>query len=190
LAALDTLAGGMQAVSNVSGAQGGAQSLSGLPTNLAAQLSGGLVGTGVQAASYAADAAPGSIYTYVMTGEFKFEASTSSRLLFGMTGSSSLNHGFDTFDLSISNNGVSLYSHTFTTLSEANAFFNAQVMDFGLFGQAGMQDVVITSSLTAGSMAGYGFSYAVAAVPEPVEWLMMLMGLSVILVVQRRRSRA
>jgi hypothetical protein len=188
---LPALDGSFQAVSNVNGAPGaaGGAALLAASPNVAAALTGPLIGSGVQAASYAIDGA-GQSLTYVMTGEFQFELVAGRNLLIGFLGASALNTGFDLLDLSISNHGVSLFSHTFSSLAEANLFFSDKVLDLGLFG-AGMQDVIITSSLTASSANGYAFSYALgsavtAAVPEASSWLLLMMGLTVVLVMVRR----
>jgi hypothetical protein len=189
---LPALDGSVQALSNVNGAPGASESAALLAAgpNVAATLTGPLFGSGVQAASYALDGAPGHVFTYVMSGQFQFEM-TAGHVLVGFLGASALNTGFDLLELSIRNDNVSLFSHSFTSLAEANLFFTDNVVDLGLF-NAGLRDVVITSSLTASSANGYAFSYALgtdvaAAVPEASSWLLLAMGLTVVLLVARRR---
>ncbi|MRX11687.1 hypothetical protein GJ697_28050 [Pseudoduganella sp. FT25W] len=88
------------------------------------------------------------------------------------------------FSLDISNNGQSLYFGEFNSQSEADQFFIGHALDLGPLG-VGMQNLVIHSSLATGS---YGFSY-ILAVPEPLEWLLMLSGLTLVMVAARRKSR-
>jgi len=184
--------GAAQVISNVSGVTDGGASILPAGGPLAA-LAGTLVGSGVQAASYAPEAA-GNVVTYVTSGAFQFSAAADQHLLLGFLGASSLNTGFDLLNLTISNNGAALYSHSFSTLDEANLFFNAQVLDLGLLG-AGLQDVTVTSELIASSANGYAFSYVIGsglltatAVPEPSTWLLLLLGATVLLVTRRRAT--
>lgn len=143
----------------------------------------GAIGSGVQAAVTGA----GAPTSYSMSGEFKFYLADPQQLQLGFLSAYSLGTGFDQLSLSIVNNGVSLYSHTFTSLTEANLFFTDNTLNFGLLG-AGAQSLVISSQLT-GHDGGYGFNYMVA-VPEPTEWLLMLSGLTLVMVAARRRSKA
>ncbi len=88
------------------------------------------------------------------------------------------------FSLDISNNGQGLYFGEFYSQSEADQFFSGHALDLGPLG-AGMQNLVIRSSLATGS---YGFSY-ILAVPEPLEWMLMLSGLTLVMVAARRKAR-
>lgn len=181
---------GAQVISNVSGITDGGTAILPAGGPLAA-LSGTLIGSGVHAASYAAEAS-GHIATYVTSGEFQFSAAADQHLLLGFLGAASLNAGFDLLNLKISNNGMALFSRSFSTLDEANLFFNASVLDLGLLG-AGLQDVTVTSELTASSANGYAFSYVIGsglltAVPEPSTWMLLLLGATVLLVTRRRAT--
>jgi hypothetical protein len=91
----------------------------------------------------------------------------------------------DYFSLDISNNGQSLYFGEFYSQSDLDQFFSGHALDLGALG-ATMQNLVIHSSLAGGE---YGFSY-ILAVPEPLEWLLMLSGLTLVMVTARKRRAA
>lgn len=158
-----------------------------LAAALRGPVDGRLFGSGVQGATYAPDGG-GQALRYVSTGEFQFELVAGSQLVLGLLGASATGAGFDLLDLSISSNGVALFSQSFTSLSEAQLFFDHRVLDLGVFG-GGLQDLVISSALTASSNGGFAFSYAfgssVTAVPEAPGWLMMALGL-MLLTLSRR----
>ncbi|USX26993.1 PEP-CTERM sorting domain-containing protein [Oxalobacteraceae bacterium OTU3CINTB1] len=86
------------------------------------------------------------------------------------------------FSFSVANGGVSLYSGSFTTLAQADAVFNGHVLDLGAV-NANSLDLLITFTLESGL---YGFSYlvgqgpALAPVPEPGTWLLLMLGLALL----------
>jgi len=176
----------------------------GLGANVAAAIPT-VLGTGVHAAGIEAliDETPAVLTT---SGEFSFATDSAQRLLLGFVSSTFAGAGFDALDLTISNNGVTLLSQSFTTLAAANLFFNDHVLDLGLFG-AGNQHLVINSSMTYAQQGAYAFNYVlgggssfntsalgvamldnVSAVPEPSAWLMMSLGMGGMLLVARRRQ--
>jgi len=171
--------------------------LASAPT-LSSQL-GIIAGVGMQGAYSAEQWDASSIHQYTTTGDFLFTSTNAEHLMLGFISSTFLGSGFNTLDLSISANGTQLYSHTFTSLAEANAFFNDHVLDLGLFG-AGRQDVLISSTFSFLDPAGYAFNYVVdgelgqnggggtSPVPEPASWLMMAVGMGSLLLVARRRK--
>lgn len=91
---------------------------------------------------------------------------------------------FSSLDLNIGLNGASLYSLSFSSVDEANLFFSNHTLDLGVLG-AGAQELSIRSDLS-GLGSAYAFNY-ILAVPEPVEWTMMLAGLSLVMTMVRRR---
>ena len=140
------------------------------------------LGAGMQAAS------GGNIAYSVQEGQHNWQQSAPAGHLWitfmeGAAGSVP----FSSLDLSISNNGQSLYSVSFGSVAEANLFFNGQTLDLGPLG-AGLQNFSIRSDLT-GPTANYAFNYSLA-VPEPLEWMLMLSGLTVVTLAARRKSKA
>lgn len=162
-----------------------------------------LYGVGMHGGSGATDASQPSPALGSTSSEFQFVSVVDQHLLIAFLGAGGT--GFDSLDLSISSHGNLLFSQSFTSLSDANLFFTDKVLDLGLFG-AGAQDIVVRSSL-AGAAYGYAFNYvlggsglagignvagglAVSAVPEESSWMMMMIGLSGLVIVARRRKSA
>ncbi|HEX7988508.1 MAG TPA: hypothetical protein VF616_33695 [Duganella sp.] len=166
-----------------------------------------LYAVGMHGGSGAADASQTAPALGASTSEFQFVSAVDQHLLIAFLSAGGT--GFDTLDLSISSHGNLLFSQSFTSLSDANLFFTDRVLDLGLFG-AGAQDIVVRSSL-AGAAYGYAFNYVlgggglggvsggvggigggagVSAVPEESSWMMMMIGLSGLVIVARRRKSA
>lgn len=166
-----------------------------------------LYGVGMQGASGGFNPDLPSAQAGANSGQFQFVSAVDQHLLIAFLGAGG--SGFDTLDLSISNHGTLLFSQSFTSLSDANLFFTNRVLDLGLFG-AGAQDIVVRSSL-AGAAYDYAFNYVlgsgglgpvgggtggigagagVSAVPEESSWMMMMIGLSGLVIVARRRKSA
>lgn len=164
-----------------------------------------LYGTGMHGASGGVDPSQTTPSVGTTSSEFQFVSAVDQHLLIAFLGAGGT--GFDSLDLSISSHGTLLFSQSFTSLSDANLFFTDRVLDLGLFG-AGAQDIVVRSSL-AGAAYGYAFNYVlggglggfgaigggtalsgVSAVPEESSWMMMMIGLSGLVIVARRRKSA
>lgn len=94
---------------------------------------------------------------------------------------------FSSLDLEIGLNGQSLYSFSFGSVDDANLFFTNNTLDLGPL-NAGLQNLSIRSALI-GESAGYAFNY-ILAVPEPMEWMLMLSGMALVMVAVRRKSKA
>lgn len=177
----------------------------GLSATAAAALTD-LYGTGMHGASGGVDPLQPTPSVGTTSSEFHFVSAVDQHLLIAFLGAGGT--GFDSLDLSISSHGTLLFSQSFTSLSDANLFFTDRVLDLGLFG-AGAQDIVVRSSL-AGAAYGYAFNYVlgggglggfgaiggaaalsgVSAVPEESSWMMMMVGLSGLVIVARRRKSA
>jgi hypothetical protein len=162
-----------------------------------------LYGAGMHGGSGGVDAEQSAPALGATSSELQFVSTVDQHLLIAFLGAGGT--GFDSLDLSISNHGTLLFSQSFTSLSDANLFFTDKVLDLGLFG-AGAQDIVVRSSL-AGAAYGYAFNYVlgggvlgsigtptglsgVSAVPEESSWMMMMIGLSGLVIVARRRKSA
>jgi hypothetical protein len=196
--ALADLNGETHVVSNVSGAPDAGVQIAGLGANVGAAI-GTLIGTGMQAVATTVGndlstvwEQPNILGQLATSSQFQFQAYSGQHLLIGFVSAAFLGGGFDVLDFSITNNGVGLFSHSFTSLGEAEVFFTDHVLDLGLFG-AGMQDVRIASEARFYGAGGYAFNYvlgagaAVAAVPEASSWIMMVLGLGALVLVARRR---
>ena len=156
------------------------------PMALVVAIDGGAagVGSGAQAALLGDDLYYGGYVS--LRGEHQWQSDTAQHLWINLLGATAVGE-FYALDFSITNNGAVLYSHSFGSVEEANLFFNNHLLDLGALA-AGAQDLVITSGLSATS-AGFGFNYTLA-VPEPMAWLLMLSGLTVVMLAARRKSKA
>jgi len=159
-----------------------------------------LYGVGMQGASGGDDPSQPSPALGSNSNSFHFVSTVDQHLLIAFLAAGGT--GFDTLDLSISSGGNVLFSRSFTSLSDANRFFNGGVLDLGWFG-AGEQDIYVSSSL-AGAAYGYAFNYVLggglggfgtptggpgaSAVPEASSWMMMMIGLGGMAIVARRRK--
>jgi hypothetical protein len=140
------------------------------------------IGAGMQAAS------GGNIGYSVQEGQHTWQQSAAAgHLWITFLQSAAGSVPFCSLELYISNNGQSLYDTSFGSVAEANLFFNNHTLDLGPLG-AGLQNLVIHSDLS-GATAGYAFNY-ILAVPEPLEWLLMLSGLALVMVAARRKRVA
>ena len=187
---------GQVVVSNASAGPDTAGDIAGLgPVVTAAMTS--VAGVGMQAFSSDAAAlvtdwwmpAPARL---TASGQFGFDGVAGQHLLLGFV-SASFADGFDTLELSITNNGVGLFSRLFTSADDAMLFFNDHVLDLGLFG-AGAQDVRVSSTYSYFQPGAFAFNYVVGSgagvspVPEPSSWLMLALGLGTLVLVARRRA--
>jgi hypothetical protein len=139
------------------------------------------LGGGMQAA--ATDSFWGPI---TLRGQHTWDATAGQHLWINLLGTTASSTDAFNLDFSISNNGAVLYSNSFGSQDEANVFFSNHILDLGLLG-AGTQNLVINSTLTVYG-GGYGFNY-ILAVPEPLEWLLMLSGLTLVMTAARRNAR-
>lgn len=180
------------------GAAGAGVSLpsnSALPAAVADTVS--LLGVGSHAAVYSGGSVTGTA-VYSNTGQFQFASDAGGHLLLGFLSSAFTGDG--TLDLLIANNGVQLFSQSFTSLSAASLFFTDNLLDLGTFG-GGTQNLSITSTLNFAAPGSYAFNYVIgnnafqlnggiSPTPEPETWLMMSLGMGGIVLMARRRRAA
>lgn len=129
-------------------------------------------------------------FSYAMRGEFRTAVDPQRHLLIGFFAPVVVfGDAFSEVDLSISNFGKVLFSHAFTSASEATQFFDDRALDLGISGLSTL-DLVVTTQMPNG---GFGFSYAIGAgdavapVPEAGTWLLLSAGLALTLFLARRR---
>jgi hypothetical protein len=121
--------------------------------------------------------------TQANNAEFHVPFTAGGHLLLGLLSPFPTDNFDSTFDFSVSSNGVTLYSASFTTQAQAVSFFSDHVLDLGVVNSSAL-DLLIGMHLTSG-MFGYAYvfgeSAGAAAVPEPQTWLLLLTGMSVLL---------
>jgi hypothetical protein len=96
----------------------------------------------------------------------------SGDLLVGLLDHASFGHGFDSLTFSIVEQGVTVLSTAFGSLSAAEAFFDDRVLDLGSFTSGSTLDLSFNFELVASSVGnGFGedfvFGATPGAVPEP-----------------------
>ncbi|GGY52372.1 beta strand repeat-containing protein [Pseudoduganella albidiflava] len=161
------------------------------PTVGAAFAQTGLVGAGSMSLTGINAVTPG-LYHQVTTARFNFDTTAAGDLTLGLFNFYPYGAAFEELELTVSNHGVEILTYTFDSLAAASAFFHDNVLSLGTFG-AGGQDIFISADIVYGAEYGHtNFDYALGAdnlapVPEPGTWAMLLLGLSVVLIRQRRR---
>ncbi|WEF32340.1 PEP-CTERM sorting domain-containing protein [Pseudoduganella chitinolytica] len=159
------------------------------PAVAAALADSQVMGIGTMASSFGADGVWGTPYSYITTANFVFATGVAGHLTLGLLGSVSEAAGFTELELIVRSHGTEVFSQTFTTVAEAQSFFNDRALVLGMLG-AGNQDLLVSAGFTLTEPGGFGFEYAVgvAPIPEPGTWMLLLAGLTVVLL-RRRSSR-
>jgi len=141
--------------------------------NVAAAVAGGTVlGAGTV----------GAMFTpFTSSATYQMPFSSGQHLLLGLFNPFDQNDPYNAFSFSVSNGGVSLYYGSFTSPAQYATFFNDKILDLGAI-HSNSLDLVLTFTLTEGI---FGFNYvlgvdALAPVPEPGTWLLLLAGLALV----------
>lgn len=134
---------------------------------------------------------PGGPLSSTLTAHFQFDLSTPGQLAFAMLDTLAEQSGFVSMALSISNHGTELFARSFDSLTAVELFFDHRLLLLGA-AHAGLQDLLVTAAFTLDQPGGFGFEYAlgIAAVPEPHNCLMMVLGLAALLAWTRLRQMA
>lgn len=160
------------------------------PTVGAAFAQTGLVGAGSMTAVGANPDTPG-LYHQVTTARFYFETPKAGAMTLGLLDFAHAGAAFHELTLTIFNR-QEMFTYTFDNLDATEAFFQDQVLSLGM-SAAGVQEVRIVADVVFGDWGSTTFSYAlgadgIAPVPEPGTWLMLMLGLAVVAIRQRRRA--
>jgi hypothetical protein len=121
----------------------------------------------------------GATTTYRARSEFSFDPAQLSQGLFqvGLQDGQFTGAGFDILDFTLLENGNEVLDRKFTHLSDALAFFDDNTLSLGEIapGSNGLVNLQFGLALTAHN-AGDGFAvdFAIAAVPEPAQALLLL----------------
>jgi hypothetical protein len=117
----------------------------------------------------------------------------SGHLLVGLLDLVSFGTGFDSLQFTITKQGVTVLSDTFTSLSIAEAFFSDHVLDLGDITSGIALDLGLSFKLIASSMgAGLGTDFIIGAaessspssVPEPATLVYFAIGILVLLLIR------
>jgi hypothetical protein len=141
-----------------------------------------VAGAFANADTLAAGTMAAAFFPMTASAELSLPFSAGNHLLLGLV-RPFFSPGFDSsFSFSVTNGGTSLYAASFTTLAQADAVFNGHVLDLGAI-NANTLDLLLTFTLESGI---YGFSYlvgsgaALAPVPEPGAWMLLMLGLALL----------
>jgi PEP-CTERM motif len=148
------------------------------------------IGAGAMSAAYGGI---GQALEYEASAIFDFTPPQSESFELDLESYSPSGIGFGLLDFSVTVGKVN-HSYSFSSLSSAESFFKAHVLDLGTL--AGSQSIQLAYSLDyadASAKAG-GFGYRLvdgpsAAIPEPSTWTMMFIGFTGLAWVGRRASR-
>src|SRR5262249_19146445 len=129
-------------------------------SNLETALGNGTVfGLATEGASYSTTASGSRTYTSTIAYTLD-TTGLSGHLIAGLINDQSFGSGFDSLDFNIVENGTTIFDKTFTTLSDAQAFFTNDALDLGTFASGPNQVIDFNFSLTTGaSGAGFGAQF-------------------------------
>ena len=129
--------------------------------------------------------------TYDATADFTFLTTTTGNVYLNLVSGAPSGDAFQSLVFTYSIDGSTPVSETFTTVAEADAYFNGNDISLGDL-TAGTQTLDLSYAFTAmGDAPGYGvtFDTSLAPVPEPSTWAMMLIGFSGLGYAGWRRAR-
>jgi hypothetical protein len=137
----------------------------------------------------------GAPATYTAFSEFSFDPSLLQKRSFrvGLQDATSTGNGFDSLEFRITSGGTLVLDRTFASLASALSFFTDQVLDIGRISpdSFGLLDLSFDFALTAHTPGeGFAIDLAIAAVPEPAGWLVLITALGLAFGCSLRRCRA
>jgi hypothetical protein len=126
------------------------------------------------------------------TANFLFDTAEDGTLTLGLLNFVNRSGPVGHFDFSVLSHGTELFARTFDSVGEAQAFFTDHALALGTLG-AGSQDILISANYLFTGANFVQFDYvlgveALAPVPEPGTWMMVLLGMTVLVFRARRRT--
>ncbi len=106
----------------------------------------------------------GQSLTYQTTANFQFSYGANRHLLLGFESQDSLGAGFDSSILHVFIDSLLAYERSFTSLADAQDFFDDNTIDLGMTSSGGHVNVQLVYDLTASQISsGFQFNYAFGA---------------------------
>lgn len=112
---------------------------------------------------------PAALTTYTTSATYTFDPGTNKYLSLSLFHPTALNTGFDSAAFSVLENGVNIFSQSFTTLAEANLFFTDNALGFGAWKGGSLNFEILfqlTSAATFPTGQGFNFAYALGGSAE------------------------
>jgi len=130
----------------------------------------------------------GASETYSSDAFFSFNPLTSGTLEIGFLNTQSAGIGFDSLTFNILLNGATVDTETFDTLAAAQLYFEDQVVGLGEI--SADTTLEFQFDLTSANINDeFATEFAVANVPEPGTWTMLLMGTAGLGLVYRQKRK-
>jgi hypothetical protein len=120
-----------------------------------------IFGAGVLGANYSA--ASTGTYTYTASNTHEYALSGGYSITLGLLTIGAYNNGFKTLTFTVAEGATTLFTKSFSTLSQAQAYFTDDPVVLGNL--SGPIDLTLTYKLTANAPEGAGISYLVADGP-------------------------
>jgi hypothetical protein len=154
--------------------------------NAALAPAGPTVGSGAMSIGYGGD---GSSIEYQAEESFSFSTTTWKTLEINFISDEYTGKAFDVLTIILTING-SIHNYTFNSISDANYFFNNNLIDYKYVN--GIQNIDLVEDFTSSeSNSGFGFAYDIklAPAPEPSTWAMVLVGFAGLAFAGHRRAK-
>jgi hypothetical protein len=130
-------------------------------------------------------------HTYVTSAAFELDYYHRS-LQLGLIDAFTVGTGLQGLAFTISDGGTALFSRTFASGAEAQAFFTDNVLRLPTLPvQHDDHELLLSTSFTFAGPGAFSFGYALglSPVPEPGTWMLLLAGMTVVLAWRQRPRR-